>query len=193
MNEDRIHHRANVGDQLIALEPLSPDSQKRIQQEMHAMLTRQLGIPGRLFVGFVSAASLGIALLLGYLAVTAVNLPLVARIGLGTGVPFGLAWGAVSFRVAWRGSMDLKVDARRIAAMVWVFTVVMMVFFLMVGMSAKDRMLGLMLIVQGLVFLIGAAVHFITFRIEQAELVTREKLLQLELRIAELGEKQQSK
>ena len=61
---------------------------------------------------------------------------------------------------------------------------------LMVGMSAEDRLLGLMMIANGLAFLIGAAVYWLTFRIEQAELNTREKLLQLELRLAELGEKQ---
>ena len=65
----------------------------------------------------------------------------------------------------------------------------MMVFFLMVGMSAKDRLLGLMMIANGLAFLIGAAVYWLTYRIEQAELNTREKLLQLELRLAELSEK----
>ena len=74
--------------------------------------------------------------------------------------------------------------------LVWVFTVLMMVFFLMVGMSLEDRLLGLMMIANGLAFLIIAAVHWITHRIEQAELATRERLLQLELRLAELCEKQ---
>jgi hypothetical protein len=115
-------------------------------------------------------------------------LPLATRIGLGTGTLFGLAWAVVSFRIAWRGTMDLRFDTRRMAAMVWVFAV-MMTFFLLVGMSAKDRMLGLMLITQGLAFLVGAAVFFITNFIAQAEVSTRKKLLQLELRLAELSEK----
>jgi hypothetical protein len=189
MNEDRNTNRANIGDRLVALEPLSSESQQRIQQEIHAMLVRDLGKPARVFIGLISAASLVMAVFLAFLAVTAANLPLVARIGLGTGTLFGLAWAAWSFRVARRGTMDLRVDSRRMASLVWVFAVLMMTFFLMVGMSAKDRMLGLMLITQGLAFLVGAAVFLITHCIAQAELSTREKLLQLELRLAELSEK----
>ena len=75
------------------------------------------------------------------------------------------------------------------AAMVWVFTVLMMVFFLMVGMSIEDRLKGLLMIANGLAFLVGAGVYFLAFRIEQAELSVREKLLELELRLAELSEK----
>ena len=84
----------------------------------------------------------------------------------------------------------MKVDSRRIAAMVWVFTVIMMVFFLVVGMSVKDRSLGIMMMANGLAFLISAGVYWINHRIEYSELMTREKLLQLELRLAELCEKQ---
>ena len=92
-------------------------------------------------------------------------------------------------RIAWRGALERRLDSKRIASMVWVFTVLMMVFFLMAGMSVEDRLLGLMMIGNELAFLIGAGVYWLTYRIEQAELNTREKLLQLELRLAELGER----
>jgi hypothetical protein len=179
-----------LGDRLAAIEPLSSDSQKRLQQELHAMFTRELGLPQRIFIGLVAVGGLASAALCGFLAITESNLPLVPRLGLGTGTLFGLAWAVVAGRVCWRGVMDLKIDNRRIAMMVWVFTVLMMMFFLMAGTSAKDRLLGVMMIVYGLTFFIGAAVHFITFRIEQAELSTRERLLELELRLAQLLEKQ---
>jgi hypothetical protein len=64
----------------------------------------------------------------------------------------------------------------------------MVVFFLMAGMSLHDRLLGLMMIANGLVFLVGAGVYWLTYRIGQAELETRERLLQLELRLAELAD-----
>ncbi len=111
-----------------------------------------------------------------------------ARVGLAVGTLFGLAWAAVAARICWRGSLELRIDARRLAVMVWVFTVLTMIFFLIAGMSAEDRLLGLMLIANGMAFLIGAGVYWITYRIEQAELNTREKLLQLEMRLAELQE-----
>jgi hypothetical protein len=189
MNEDYTNNRPGIGDQLVALEPLSPDFQKRLQEELQTMFVRELHPASRFFCGLVAVVSVGIGLLCGYLAVTELKLPLMARIGLGTGALFGFAWGVAAGRVCWRGAMDLKIDNRRIASMAWIFTVLMMVFFLFVGMSAEDRQLGLLMIVQGLAFLIGAGVNWVTHRIEQSELAMREKLLQLELRIAELCER----
>ncbi len=148
-----------------------------------------LPLPGVSFSDSSALPPLSVHPCAGYWRVTEPSLPTLPRIGLAVGTLFGLAWAAVAARICWRGSLELRIDARRIAVMVWVFTVVTMVFFLMAGMSAEDRLLGLMLIANGLAFLIGAGVYWITYRIEQAELNTREKLLQLELRLAELQEK----
>ena len=153
------------------------------------MFIRELTTTRRVVFGIVAIVALTTALVCAGLAVTESTLPALPRIGLAVGTLFGLAWASVAARICWRGVLDVKLDARCIAAMVWVFTVLMMVFFLMAGMSAKDRMQGLMMIANGLAFLIGAGVYWITYRIEEAELNTREKLLQLELRLAELSEK----
>ena len=154
------------------------------------MFVRQLTTTRRTTFGVVAAVALGSAAVCGFLALTEPNLPALARVAFGVGTLFGLAWAAVAARVCWRGAIDLKLDSRRIATMVWVFTVLMMVFFLVIGMSTEDRLLGVMMIANGIAFLIGAAVYWLTHRIEQAELATREKLLQIELRLAELSEKQ---
>jgi hypothetical protein len=184
-----IHDKASIGDRLLAVEPLSSNARQQLQQELHIMFIRELTTTRRVVFGILAIAALTSAIVCGSLAVTEPTLPTLARIGLAVGTLFGLAWAAVAARICWRGVLDIKLDARRIATMVWVFTVLMMVFFLMVGMSAKDRMLGLMMIANGLAFLIGAGVYWLTYRIEQAELNTREKLLQLEMRLAELSEK----
>jgi hypothetical protein len=189
MHAENKNKLAPFGERLIAVEPLSSEVQQRLQKELHSMFIRQLGLPHRMFLGLVAVASTASAFVCGFLAATEADLPPIARIGLGTGVLFGIAWTVVAARVCWRGAMDLKIDGNRIAGMVWVFTVLMMVFFLMVGMSVHDRMLGLMMIANGLAFLIGAGVFWLTHRIESAALGTREKLLELELRIAELSER----
>jgi MFS family permease len=178
-----------LGDRLIAVEQPSAHAREKLQQELHAMLKRELTFRRRLVFALVALMALAGALVCGFLALTEPDLPVVPRVALGTGTLFGVAWTVVAARLAWRGSMDAKLDSRRIAAMVWVFTVLMMVFFLIVGMSSEDRLLGLTMIANGLAFLIGAAVYWLTHRIEQAELAVREKLLQLELRLAELCEK----
>jgi hypothetical protein len=137
----------------------------------------------------IALVSLAIAALCGYLAVTQTGLPVVARVGLGIGTLFGLASTVMLVSVLRRGAMNLKIDNRRIAAAVWVFTVLLMTCFLMLGMSIEDRVMGVLMIVYGLTFLICAGVFLLAYRIEQAEFNVREKLLELELRLAELGEK----
>ena len=153
------------------------------------MCVQELTTTRRTMFAIVAVVSLVSAGVCAALAVTEPTLPVLARIGLATGTFFGLAWAVVGARIALRGTIDLKVDNRRIAAMVWTFTTLMMVFFLVVGMSSKDRLLGLMMIGNGLAFLIGAAVYWLTHRIEEAELNTLERLLQLELRLAEFCER----
>ncbi len=184
-----MNDRTTFRDQLLAAEPLSTDFREKLQQELHTMFVRQLTTTWRYLIGINAALALAAAVVCGSLAVSETELPTPARVGLGIGTLFGLAWTVVLGRVARRGAIDLKVDQRLMAAMVWVFTVLMMVFFLIVGMSIEDRLKGLLMIANGLAFLIGAGVYFLAYRIEQAELAVREKLLELELRLAELAEK----
>jgi hypothetical protein len=177
---------SDFSDRLVAVESLSTDSRQKLQTELHQMFVRKLGRTQRIFLSVVAIGALASAAVCGGLAITEEGLPTLARTGLGVGSLFGLAWAAMAIRLCRRGTMDLQRDNRQIAAMVWVFTVLMMVFFLIMGMSTEDRLLGLMLIANGLAFLIGAAVHMLSCRIEQAELGTREQLLRLELQLAEL-------
>lgn len=150
------------------------------------MLARKLTTLHRVFLCVVAVGSLASAILCGSLAITETQLPTLARIGLAAGVLFELAWIIAIVSVLRRGEMNLKLDGRRIAQMVWVFTVMMVTFFLMIGMSLPDRLLGILMIVQSLVFLIGAAVYWLNHRIEESELNVKEKLLEIELHLAEL-------
>jgi hypothetical protein len=184
-----MNDRTTFGDRLLAVEPLSPDFRETLQKELHMMFVRQLSASRRMVIGALALVALASAVICGSLAVTETELPTLPRVGLGVGTLFGLAWMLVLGRIARRGAIDLRIDNRLMAAMVWVFTVLMMVFFLMVGMSIEDRLKGLLMIANGLAFLVGAGVYFLAFRIEQAELSVREKLLELELRLAELSEK----
>ena len=72
--------------------------------------------------------------------------------------------------------------------MAWVFTLLMVIFFMMIASSTENKLNGLLMVVNGLVFLISAAVCWISFRVERAELSTREQILRLEMRLAELTE-----
>ncbi len=176
-------------DRLLAADSLSASDSQQLQQELSAMFRRELSTTRRTFFGAVAASGLVSGGICAALALTEPELQTLPRVGLGVGALFGLAWAIVGGGIAWRGELDLKRDSRRIAAMAWSFTVLMTTFFLMAGMNAADRLQGVMMIVGALPFLIGAGVYWLNYRIEQAELTTQEKFLQLELRLAMLSEK----
>jgi len=192
MKDEIQRSRMEFSQQLVSLDPLSPERRSQLQQELDHMFERQLTLPRRISFAIVTILALISSAVCGFLATTEPDLPILGRIGLGTGTLFGLAWAVAGVRILRRGAMDLKRDPRTIANMAWCFTVLMVVFFLIVAMSMEDRLLGIMLIGQGLAFLIGAAVILVTQRIEQSELGTREKLLQIELLVTELLEEKSS-
>ena len=180
--------RPSLGEQLLAVEPVPPSSRQQLEQELSQMFQRELTSTRRGFFGAVAIGALASGGVCGALALTEPALPTLPRTALAVGSLFGLAWAIVAARICWRGELNLKQDGRRIATMVWSFTVLMMTFFLFAGMNAENRLQGVMMIVGGLPFLIGAGVYWLNYRIEQAELSTQEKFLQLELRLAMLSE-----
>jgi hypothetical protein len=177
-----------LGQRLLAVEPLPSASRQQLEQELSAMFQRELSLPRRLFFGAVAIGGVISGIVCAMLALTEPELPPLPRTALAIGSLFGVAWGIVAARISWRGVLDLKADARRIAAMAWTFTVLMMTFFLIAGMAARDPSQGMRMIVGGLPFLIGAGVYWLSYRIENAELNAQERLLLLELRLATLSE-----
>jgi cation transport ATPase len=181
------HDPSTFRDRLLAVEPLPVSVQQRYQQEIQQMLTTQLSRPRRAVMIVVLLASVVMVGLFVFLLTTEANLPTVAKVGFALGLVFSLGWIIVLGRILRQGAIDLLQDERRIAQMVWLFTVGMTVLFLYAGMSTLGtgrELLGLMLMVQSLVFLIGAAVYLVTWRISAAELSTKQRLLQLEMQIA---------
>jgi hypothetical protein len=176
-------------DQLLAVEPVAPDAREQVLKEIRHMLNRELSWPHKIFLAVLAVFSLCSAAVCAFLAITERELPTLARVGLGTGTLFGLAWLTLFVVIIRRGSMDMLRDQRRMAQMVWVFTLLMVIFFVMVGMSSPDSSKGLLMIAQSLVFLISAAVYWLTVCIQQAELNVKERLLRLELQLTELSQR----
>ena len=93
------------------------------------MFTKDLSYPRRVVFAVVGLTGLISAGVCGFLALTEPDLPIAARLGLGTGTLFGIAWSVVAARICWNGAINRQQDSRNMATMVWVFTVLMMVFF----------------------------------------------------------------
>ena len=67
--------------------------------------------------------------------------------------------------------------------MAWGLPVILVSLFMV---SAPDTIIGLRMIVAGLVFLVMGLAFLLRHAIEQSELKTREKLLEIECRLAEV-------
>jgi len=169
----------------------APQSEKgeRHEREIRETMERKLSAPGKVVFAVVEAVMLGTAGLCGWLAVHRwESAPPLALVGLGVGVLFALASAAMIADVLRRGSIDRLKLPRRVVGLAWVFIVAMVTIFMLATGRTPDAVRSVYTVAYGLVFLVMAAVFLIVQRIEQAELKTREKLLELELRLAEIAE-----
>jgi len=181
--------RQRFRDELIAAESVAPDLREQYERAVHEMLHRRLTSAQKVghVIGAVIAAAL--ATLFGVMAATADELPLLARLTFGLGTVFGLGWAVMMARILRRGDVDLRADANTMTGMAWGFVVLLMTIMLLMAGSMADQVKAVNMLVGGLVFLVMGAAFLITNRVDQSELNTREKLLEIEYRLTELAER----
>ncbi len=173
-------------ERLLKVEQVTPALKQRYDKEIQAMFEKRLtGVRRWSWLGS-AIMGVGFALLFGSLAILLpAEFPLAGRIGFAGGALFGIGWAVLGIRVFRRGSLDLKKDTVAAAGMTWGFLVFMVTLFMV---TAPDTIVGLRMIVSGLVFLVGGVAFLLRHVVEQSELKTREKLLEIEYRLAELAE-----
>lgn len=180
----------NLRDQLCEQEPHNPLLRERYLQEIKAMLEKTITFRGKLFLAAVLVNSLVITALLAVQALIHVELPAMARFGLAGGAVFAAAWAILCGRALRRGTWELRIEPAAMAGLSWVFAVLLETCFLVLAPQFPDHFQATVALFSGLVILIGAGVTMVCVRVQQAELQTREALLRLEYRLAELTEKQ---
>jgi MFS family permease len=178
----------DLGNRLSELEPQSHDLRERYEQALENVLERKLSPLMKLFVGVVGVMAVGIAVFLGYCAITHPELPALARLGFVAGVAFALAWAALSGWTLRKGKWHGKLQPKMGAALAWLFAVLLVTLFLMLAPEAKHPYQATIAVLAGLAILIGAGVQLLGTSIQQSELRTREALLRMEYRLAELAE-----
>jgi hypothetical protein len=188
-------------EQLLAADPPSPDARGRYEKEVRAMLEKTISPRQRrlYLIAAVVSGPLGAYLSLiglGTLVTAAgrtaplvepgpASLLLVLCI-LATGLALLLVAGML-FRTYWKGAFN-QLSYREWAAGVGVTYVGSLgVLFLLLGRYFPE-LLRDSVQVLGLILLLYAAVAWVRHRIAQAEMRTAEKLLEIELHLAEIGE-----
>ena len=149
-------------------------------------------LTGVLSVGFVIVFSIAAVMVPQSISAGVPNIPRSIPILVGgtfvLGAAFGLAWTIVLFRILRRGTTHVRKDPKVMAGLSWGFVVIMTTIFMVVAGRAGDHIWGVQMVVNGLVFLVGAAVFLINTVVQESQYKTQEKLLEIEYRLAELSE-----
>jgi hypothetical protein len=173
-------------DKLLAADTQKQSSRTQYERELAGMLESPLEWYRRAGLVFGTLTSIGVVILSAVLAARHRDGPGILLAGLAVGAAFGIAGAIMAGRILLRGSYRHRQDSTAQANLIWVFTVLMVtLFMLMDGFYPKS---GSRMTIFGLVFLVGAAVLLLRTVIEQSELRTREKLLEIQYEMAEMKE-----
>ncbi|MGA2066705.1 MAG: hypothetical protein ABSG86_17140 [Thermoguttaceae bacterium] len=173
--------------QLLDAEQVTPALKDRYHKELQAMLEEQLTGMRRWIWLAAAIMGLGFAVGFGTLAVVApAEFPWWWRLVFAVGALFGIGFGLLGLKVFRRGALDLKRDSWAYSGTAWAIPVLVVTVAMV---SAPENVVGLRMILSGLVFLVMGAVFLIRHVVEQSELKTREKLLEIEYRLAELADR----
>ena len=173
-------------DNLMKSETENSSARARYEKTLAGLMESPLEWPRKAGLVFALLVSIGTVVLSAILAIRFHNGPAVMFEGFALGGVFGIVGAVITGRILLRGAYHRRRDSVAQANLIWGFTVLMEVVFMeMDGLYPKSA--GRMTIF-GLVFLIGGAVLLLRTVIEQSELRTREKLLEVQFDVAEMKE-----
>ena len=182
MNENPQSFR----DRLLAAEKSTPT--EKYQKELANLLERKLSPAQRTVMTGVVAVVSASAMVMGGLAIIGPGkLPLMGQVVLGTGAAGSLLGAGFIVRVLRRGTILRMKDPVFINSLIWVFSSLSVAGALCVGGSMGHSLLGIHVVLFMLYFFASASVLLMRSLLEQAELRTREKLLELEYHLAQLA------
>ena len=114
--------------------------------------------------------------------------PIGVRIGLGLGAVYAAGWLIMSIRILRRGTFNLRSDSRVLSAWPWIFMVALVTLILFMTGQRADSVKSVWMLLYGLTFLLMASMFLIQHWISDARLKVEERLLEVQLRVAELAE-----
>jgi hypothetical protein len=186
-------------DRLLAAEPPSADARQRSEKEMRTLFEKTLSRDERrryLLVGvLMGLIGLGLTIVCGLNALfewpsrpmaAGPEWKFIQAFYLLTGMAL-LAVAAISFRAYWRGMFSRRTSNDWTAGTAVGYTGVLGILFLFTARNIPEMLRDEMRVL-GLVLLGFAAVAWVRHCVVQAEMRTAEKLLEIEMRLAEVGE-----
>jgi len=189
----------NLRDGLIESEQFSLNLKEKYEKEVRAMLEIKMSkifrwsylVGGILALGVAAFFAYGAMLFKGVMFYK--DSQIWGRIIFGLSAVFCLVWAGLMLWIAKTGTFHLKKHPSAIAGLAWVGTIFSTTIFLVMAARDPDSTKSVFIVVASSLFLICASAGFILVRVGLAELNTRESLLKIELRLAELAEEMHKK
>lgn len=170
-------------ERLLAAEPENPALRAAYERRLRAMFEVPLSPTRRVSLVVVLLAALGMAGLFAALLLTE-RVHWQIRTAFGVGAAFALGWAAYSARILRRGTFRRRGDSTTAANMAFFFTIATAVFFALARTGDLHPF-----VMFGFLFVLPAAVVLLRTVVEQSELRTQERLLELEYKLARLDER----
>jgi len=177
-------------DRLLELEKTNATYKEKYEKEIQEMFEKKLTGWERWGQVLGLAMGLGFFFLFGTLAIIVPKeFPLWGRFIWILGAVFGLAFAALSVWVLKKGTVNLKTDNMAGAGLGWGFIVIVATIVLVHSGDLPQPITGVRMLVSILIFEVMAAALLLKAIVQRSEVNTREKLLEIEYRLAELAEK----
>jgi hypothetical protein len=175
----------NLKERLLKFEKASPTEKYR--KEMAELHERRLSPAQRAIIVLVTVSALVASVFMGWLAAIPPRpLPMVSRLGLGFWAICSLVTSLLASGVAKRGVMRGRIDPNRIVAFIYVSLVVFAITMLALMGQVPDTGKRVIMGSIALLFFGMGCVFLITTRLDQMELRTREKLIEIQLELYRL-------
>lgn len=186
MNESKKTFR----DKLLDMEIPNPALKEKYEREVRAMVEKKLtGVTKLAHIGGL-VMGLGFLIIFGTAAIIAPKeFPLWGRAIFALGAVFGFIIIAFEAWLLKKGTINLKTDDVAMAGLGWGFVVIVTTIVLVFSGKLPDPLIGIRMIVNLLVFEIAAGFMLNKAFLQRSELNMREKLLEIEHRLAEISEK----
>lgn len=198
-------NRANktFRDELLDMEKPNPTYNKKYRKELQAMLEMKLNYFWR--AGFAILSVVGLLAAISFIEMASSrmghsDLGLFVRVVTVSGAILAVAWTILTGWIAARGKLNLMTQPARIAAIGIAFGFFLMAYFMFVFVlpiamaypTDYRSICGIHLALMGFFLVVTIGLCLILRALYRTESRTREKLLEIEYRLVELGEKIQS-
>jgi len=187
-------------EKLLEMEKPNTTYKEQFERQVQAVFEKRLNYAWRVGLLLLSVAGLLIAIPCGEMAFSRMSneLALFVRAVYISGMVLAIAWAILMGWVAVRGKLNLRIQLSRIVTIGIALGFFFMLdftgrFVLPLARDENKSIFGTLLVLIGFFFIVTVGLCLILRILYRTEFKTREKLLEIEYRLAELAEKLEAK